>query len=221
MQCTSTARAGAGLPLPQHLCVYMKRACSPLQAHVARGGALHRVDEPLVLYRYHVAAASHAIPRRTIHLHRVRAIEEQVRSLHVPYMYHAYTMHVPCMYHAYTMHIPCIYHAHTMHIPRAIGEQVLRGWPSFSIWGAGRDGREFFKALRPEMRSRVAAFCDVDPNKVGTPYQYFEWFVPVVHFRDVRPPFVTCVALDRTGGAFEANLASLGLTEGVDYFLFG
>ena len=179
----------------------MKRACSPLQAHVARGGALHRVDEPLVLYRYHAAAASHAIPRRTIHLHRVRAIEEQVRSLHVP-----------CMYHA------C---ACAMHIPRAIGEQVLRGWPSFSIWGAGRDGREFFKALRPEMRSRVAAFCDVDPNKVGTPYQYFEWFVPVVHFRDVRPPFVTCVALDRTGGAFEANLASLGLTEGVDYFLFG
>ena len=148
---------------------------SSLQAHVARGGALHRVDAPLVLYRYHAAAASHAIPRRTIHLHRVRAIEEQ----------------------------------------------ILRGWPSFSIWGAGRDGREFFKALRPEMRSRVTAFCDVDPNKVGTPYQYFEWFVPVVHFRDVRPPFVTCVALDRTGGAFEANLASLGLTEGVDYFLFG
>ena len=118
---------------------------------MARGGALHRVDEPLVLYRYHAAAASHAIPRRTLHLHRVRAIEEQ----------------------------------------------VLRRWPSFSIWGAGRDGREFFKALRPETspphlpaspcilthlpcispisrkalrpetRSRVAAFCDVDPSKVS------------------------------------------------------
>ena len=93
--------------------------------------------------------------------------------------------------------------------------------PGFTIWGAGRDGREFFKALRPETRSRVAAFCDVDPSKVGTPYQYFEWSVPVVHFREVRPPFVTCVALGRTGGAFEANLASLGLTEGRDYFLFG
>ena len=59
------------------------------------------------------------------------------------------------------------------------------------------------------------------PGKVGAPYQYFEWSVPVVHFREVRPPFVTCVALGRTGGAFEANLASLGLTEGRDYFLFG
>ena len=71
----------------------------------------------------------------------------------------------------------------------------------------------------------MTAFCDVDPAKVGVPYQYFEWSVPVVHFEDVRPPFVTCVALDRTAGAFEANLASLsaslGLTEGVDYFLFG
>ena len=56
---------------------------------------------------------------------------------------------------------------------------------------------------------------------MGAPYQYFEWSVPVVHFREVRPPFVTCVALGRTGGAFEANLASLGLTEGRDYFLFG
>ena len=34
------------------------------------------------------------------------------------------------------------------------------------------------------------------------------------------PPFVLCVALDRTDGAFEANLASLKLTEGTDYFHF-
>ena len=177
---TSSSDAGAAdAPLLRpHLRPFREEACEDLlflQAHVARGGALHRVDEPLVLYRYHAAAASHAIPRRTIHLHRVRAIEEE----------------------------------------------VLQRWPSFSIWGAGRDGREFFKALRPETRSRVTAFCDVDPSKVGTPYQYFEWSVPVVHFREVRPPFVTCVALGRTGGAFEANLASLGLTEGRDYFLFG
>jgi len=31
---------------------------------------------------------------------------------------------------------------------------------------------------------------------------------------------VTCVALGRTGGAFEANLASLKLTEGVDFYYF-
>ena len=65
-----------------------------------------------------------------------------------------------------------------------------------------------------------AAFADVDPKKVGTDYQFFEHRVPVVHFAAAAPPFVLCVALDRTAGAFEANLASLKLTEGVDYFHF-
>lgn len=89
-----------------------------LHAHVERGGSLHRAggEAPLVIYRYHAAAATHAIPRRTILRHRAAAIEAS----------------------------------------------VLRDWPSFTIWGAGRDGREFFKALAPETRRRVAAFCDVD-----------------------------------------------------------
>ena len=36
----------------------------------------------------------------------------------------------------------------------------------------------------------------------------------------MQPPFITCVSLDRTDGAFERNLASLGFREGVDYLLF-
>ena len=146
-----------------------------LQAHVARGGELHRCDEVLVAYRYHAAAATHAIPRATILRHRAAAIERA----------------------------------------------VLSHWDAFTIWGAGRDGRDFFKALTPECRRRVRAFCDVDAKKVGTTYQYFEHHVPIVGFREAAPPFVTCVALDRTDGAFEANLASLGLKEGEDYYLFG
>ena len=106
------------------------------------------------------------------------------------------------------------------HRVAAIEAQVLAHWPRFTIWGAGRDGRAFFKALAPETRARVAAFADVDPKKVGTDYQFFEHRVPVVHFAAAAPPFVLCVALDRTAGAFEANLASLKLTEGVDYFHF-
>ena len=106
------------------------------------------------------------------------------------------------------------------HRVAAIEAQVLAHWPRFTIWGAGRDGRAFFKALAPETRARVAAFADVDPKKVGTDYQFFEHRVPVVHFAAAAPPFVLCVALDRTDGAFEANLASLKLTEGTDYFHF-
>ena len=102
----------------------------------------------------------------------------------------------------------------------AIERAVLCRWPRFTIWGAGRDGRDFFKALSAVARAKVAAFCDVDAAKIGTVYQYFDNRVPIVHWLDARPPFVTCVALDRTNGQFEANLASLQLTEGEDYYHF-
>ena len=106
------------------------------------------------------------------------------------------------------------------HRAAAIEKAVLSGWTHFTIWGCGRDGREFFKALSPAAKAKVVAFCDVDPAKVGTTYQCFEYRVPVLHFTEARPPFVTCVALDRTEGAFEANLASLQLVEGEDYWHF-
>jgi hypothetical protein len=151
-----------------------------LHAHVRRGAPLYRVDgPPLVVYRYHAAAATHAIPRQTILGHRVAAFErDQLGAQH-------------------------------------------GAWSRFTIWGAGRDGRDFFKRLSSEARSRVLAFCDVDAKKVGTTYQYYEHFVPVVHYTQAQPPFVLCVCLDRTNGAFEANLASLGLREGADYLHVG
>jgi len=44
--------------------------------------------------------------------------------------------------------------------------------------------------------------------------------VPVIDWRAAEPPVITCVALDRTDGAFESNLRSRGWTEGVDFFHF-
>ena len=46
------------------------------------------------------------------------------------------------------------------------------------------------------------------------------WRIPVVHFTEASAPFITCVGLNRTEGAFEANLASLNLRESVDYYHF-
>jgi len=108
----------------------------------------------------------------------------------------------------------------------AFEEQVLRHWPSFTIWGAGRDGRKFFSALQPENQKKVVAFCDVDVKKVGTNYinsampADLRRPVPVVHWTKAVSPLVTCVALDRTKNEFETNIASLNLTEGVDLFYF-
>ena len=43
--------------------------------------------------------------------------------------------------------------------------------------------------------------------------------IPIVHFSEVKVPFISCVAMDR-GGEFEKNLESLQVVSGTDYFLF-
>lgn len=100
--------------------------------------------------------------------------------------------------------------------------RVLSGVEGFMIWGAGRDGKAFYKSLSPSVRAKVRAFCDIDVKKIGAGGFIAEdgTRVPVIHFRDAKPPVVTCVAFDRTDGEFEKNLESLGLTPGVDVFFF-
>ena len=87
---------------------------------------------------------------------------------------------------------------------------------------ARRDGRNLLNALGNGARAKATAFCDVDPKKIGTTYHNAGTGtrVPVVHFTQAEPPFVCCVALGRTEGAFERNLASLNLVEGRDYYHF-
>jgi glycosyltransferase involved in cell wall biosynthesis len=38
---------------------------------------------------------------------------------------------------------------------------------TFVIWGAGRDARRFFRALSDKWQRRVAAFCDIDEEKLA------------------------------------------------------
>ena len=68
---------------------------------------------------------------------------------------------------------------------------------AWGIWGAGRDGKQFFQALSKGSRSRVSAFYDLDPKKIGTTIDG----VPVLHRDEMRmreTPVVVCVALDRS-----------------------
>lgn len=98
-------------------------------------------------------------------------------------------------------------------------------WENFTIWSVGRDGKDFYRALSREAQAKVGRFCDVNPAKIGKTYadvsaprgQRRE--VPIVLWSDLVPPVVTCVALDRYP-QFEANLASLNLREGDDYYHF-
>ena len=96
-------------------------------------------------------------------------------------------------------------------------------WPGeaggFSIWGYGRDGKAVYKLLEPRTRSRVRAFLEVDPKKIGRIHAEGPRRIPVVPWQQAARPILVCVATGR-GGALEANLASLGLCEGDDYLHF-
>ena len=58
----------------------------------------------------------------------------------------------------------------------------------FAIWGAGRDGKDFIKALSPEIAAKVVCFVDVDQKKIET----VKWYenpnllgkrkIPILHF---------------------------------------
>jgi hypothetical protein len=57
----------------------------------------------------------------------------------------------------------------------------------FAVWGAGRDGKDFCKALRPDTRERIRCLADVDNAKIlgnGGHYVNSELGlrIPIVHF---------------------------------------
>lgn len=91
---------------------------------------------------------------------------------------------------------------------------TLPNWKNgFSIWNSGRDGKDVFKRLSDSAKALVRAWGDVDPKKIGK----LQRERPILHFSQLKAPIVCCVALDREGREFEANLASLNLKQGHDY----
>jgi len=116
----------------------------------------------------------------------------------------------------------------------AFAKHVLPKWPRFSIWGAGRDARDFVNALcqlDATMAQRVVALHDVDAAKVdaGTYHNGKTgrtWAVKSVAC--IKSPFVCCVALDRyvehgidlVRKRVVDHATSKGLVEGQDYWHF-
>lgn len=144
------------------------------QEHLKRGGKLHKVEEPLVKYRYTPGSASSKITRVDLLKHRAKFLQDT----------------------------------------------VLKEWPHFSIWGAGRDGRRVFMHLDNTTQKKIVAMADINPAIIGSSYTNC-WTlqeVPIVHFSQITSPFITCVSIDRFP-EFSANLTQMGFQEGVDYYL--
>jgi hypothetical protein len=222
-------------------------------AHIRAGGTLHlhRTSAPLVSYRHRVGMSqSSETPRKLLIQLRAKAWEDIV----------------------------------FFGTDGSASSWSKRG---FAIWGAGRDGKEFLKALAPEVASRVICFVDVDSNKIEKIKFYdnpsIGRKIPILHFSMLAKnpnacnvdsvvfgrvtkeknlgeafdtnthkrtiskceepkrkkqktrskaetmhatsinqnllkdlPVVVCVAMYRTSGALESNVASIGRKEGKD-----
>ncbi|GLV42926.1 hypothetical protein CBL_20482 [Carabus blaptoides fortunei] len=105
--------------------------------------------------------------------------------------------------------------------------KVIQSWREFTIWNAGKQGKKFYRCLKKENQNKVIALCDVDKKKIGKYYELYDEMnrkvitkLPIIHFREAKPPFILCVKLDMTDGVFEQNLRSLNLEEGKDYIYF-
>ncbi len=95
----------------------------------------------------------------------------------------------------------------------------LRGAREVQVWGAGREGRLWRRALKLH-GVRVARFYDIDPAKIG---RRVANEVPVLDWRDMvchrDEPLLCAVATWGARDEMRASLVTMGLVEGRD-FLF-
>lgn len=150
-------------------------------AHLHAGGRLHlhRTSSPLVSYRHRSGMSqSSNTPRKLLLKLRAKAWEDM------------------------------LYH-------RNKGANWTKG---YAIWGAGRDGKDFLKALSPEVASKVVCFVDVDEKKI----EKIKWYdnpalavrrIPILHFSvlsksDMSSDQVTFGHIDKKCGKHDFDIIS-------------
>jgi ribonuclease P protein subunit RPP14 len=184
--------------------------------HIQGGGSLHRVDRALLQYRYHEGQRSWKVGRKTLGRVKARAFEVQVLGVTEGRRSDSSSNSNS--------------NSNSNYDSNSIGDSDCSAggamtatapalWSTFSIWGAGRDGKDFYKALSTSAKHKVTCFWDVDPKKIGTDYYdvVTRRNIPVRAREELVPPVVVCVALARDNG-MEAALLASGLREGLDYF---
>jgi len=94
---------------------------------------------------------------------------------------------------------------------------VHEPWRSgFYIWGAGRDGRAFFAALRASVRANVLGFFDVDANKIkqGVHHELVHPRVLPVYNAETdltgKVPFVVCVRAQASSSSVALRTRAAG-----------
>nr|XP_028692879.1 UDP-GlcNAc:betaGal beta-1,3-N-acetylglucosaminyltransferase-like protein 1 isoform X3 [Macaca mulatta] len=140
--------------------------------HLRKGGGVVRVDQSLLLYRYHPRAATHSVLETTIWTHRVRFLEEQALP-----RWAAFT----------------IWNAGKQgrRLYRSLTAASQRKVVAFCDFCACPQVVAFCDV--DENKIRKGFYCHEDSQERPKPR------IPILHFRAARPPFVICVKLVDTG----------------------
>ena len=103
---------------------------------------------------------------------------------------------------------------------------ILPRWnEGFTIWSAGKFGRRLYRSLSSKNRQKVLQFCDVDQTKIGRAYEYQQSEqipkpkIPIISFKQIKPPFLIAVKTDLHEGDLESNIRYLDLDENFDNFV--
>lgn len=141
-----------------------------LHRHLHAGGQLDRVMHSILTYRYSAGSETWKMPRQQLLRVRVALFEERV--LQLPTRAASVNAGAGAGGQSESEHESGI-------TPPSASSTLIEGsassggvvhWDTFSIWGAGRDGKAFYNALSPAGKARVIAFCDIDPKKIGQVY---------------------------------------------------
>ncbi|XP_028978147.2 UDP-GlcNAc:betaGal beta-1,3-N-acetylglucosaminyltransferase-like protein 1 isoform X1 [Esox lucius] len=169
---------------------------------VAQGGGVVRVDQCLLVYRYHQQAATHTVLEETIWNHRVAFLQERVIN-----QWKAFT----------------IWNAGKQgrKLYRSLTHTNQKKVTAFCDVDENKIKKGFYtyedsKVL--ELRQHRCHHSHVP--RFSASQERPKPKIPVLHYKDAAPPYIICVKLDMTCGVFEENLKSLSLKEGVDYHHF-
>jgi Glycosyl transferase family 2 len=121
------------------------------------GATLARVNEPVIVYRYSEGSQSWRIPRGLLLQIRVALFEERVLRLRR----RKKSGEKP----GWRVASPSAASSSS-----SADASCNQSAGTFTIWGAGRDGKDFFNCLSDEGRALVSCFCDVDTKKIGQLY---------------------------------------------------
>ncbi|CAG06068.1 unnamed protein product, partial [Tetraodon nigroviridis] len=159
---------------------------------IRRGGGVFRVDQCLLVYRYHEKATTHSVSELTFCL-LSNDSRETIWKLRVDFL----EERVLCHWENFT-----IWNA---------GKQGRKLYRSLSPANQ-KKVRAFCDVDENKIQK---GFYTHEESKLRPKPK-----IPIVHFKAASAPLIICVKLDMTGGILEENLSSLHLKEGSDYYHF-